>query len=259
VNTTTQLINPESCIQLMEAFWREQVETAETRDGLALTLPLMYPDGWQVSVFLSATTPGRVQISDQGKTLGTLQAAGMNLEAKATGALLDERLKTFELHRDGLLLTKDLHVPLQGVDVQLFAEALVSIAHLIYRHEPATETENAADKAISRFFGGRGLHPLRNVALRGKVESEIRLDYYLEAKRPLGLEVIRRRGNIRDYIEQWAWRWTDLHAAHPKLIRAMVYDSSVQDITPTIRRIGESVCEVFCPYDEAGELTKLVG
>ena len=85
MNTTTQIINPDSCIHVMEAFWREQMETAETRDGLALTLPLMYPDGWQVSVFLSATTPGRVQISDQGKTLGALQQAGMNLDAKPTG------------------------------------------------------------------------------------------------------------------------------------------------------------------------------
>lgn len=258
MNTTTKIITPESCIHLMEAFWHEQVEAAETREGLALTLPLMYPDGWQVSIFLSATAPGRVQISDQGKTIGSLVGAGMNLDAKATGALLDERLKTFELHRDGFLLTKDLRLPLQAVDVQLFAEALVSIAHLIYRHEPATETESAADKAIARLFASRGLHPQRNVALRGKVESAIRLDYYLESKRAMGLEVIRRRGNIRDYIEQWAWRWTDLHAAHPTLIRAMVYDSSVQDITPAIRRIGESVCDVFCPYDEAGALAGLV-
>ena len=35
MNTTTQNINPDSCIQVMEAFWREQVETAETVDGTA--------------------------------------------------------------------------------------------------------------------------------------------------------------------------------------------------------------------------------
>lgn len=259
MNTTSQIITPESCIDLLQAFWREQIETAETRDGLALTLPLMYPDGWQVTVILSVTAPGWLRISDQGKTLGALVEAGMSLEAKGTGALLDDRLRTFELQRDGFLISKDVRLPLQAVDVQLFAEALVSIAHLIYRHEPNSETESAADNAVKRLFAARGLEPRRNVALTGKVESEIRVDYYLEAKRSVGVEVIRRRGNIRDYMQQWAWRWTDLHAAHPKLLRAMVYDPSVQEITPGVRRIGESVCDVFCPYDEAKALAGIIG
>ena len=255
---THKILSPEACLQTMEAFWREQVEAATTRDGLALTLPLMYPDGWQVTVFLAALTPGWVRLSDHGKTLGALTEAGMNLEAKQsnTYARLDERVKTFELQSDGAMLTKDVRLPLQGVDVQLFAEALVSIAHLIYRHDPVTVQENLAENAVRRVFAARGVTPRRNAELEGFLERRIRVDYLVDARRPLAVQVVGRRDNLLSYMEQWAFRWSDLRKRNGKLLAAMVYDPENQSWDETALRIGGEVCDCFCRYDEAEPLNE---
>ena len=258
MNTTKPLpiLTPESCVRTMETFWREQVEVAPTRDGIALTLPLMYPDGWQVTVFLAALTPGWVRLSDHGKTLGALIEAGMNLDAKHsnTATLLDERVKMFELQSDGTVLSKNARLPLQGVDVQLFAEALVSIAHLIYRHEPVPAQENAAEKAVARVFSARHVTPRRNAELEGVLERRIRVDYLVEARRPLAVQVVSRRENLLAYMEQWAFRWSDLRKRDDRLLAAMVYDPESQAWDDTALRIGGEVCDCFCRYDETESL-----
>ena len=255
---THKILSPETCVQTMEAFWRDQVEAAPTRAGLALTLPLMYPDGWQVTVFLASLTPGWVRLSDHGKTLGALIEAGMNLDAKQsnTYARLDERVKTFELQSDGAMLSKDVRLPLQGVDVQLFAEALVSIAHLIYRHEPAMVQENPAENAVRRVFAARGVTPRRNAEIEGFLERRIRVDYLVEARRPLAVQVVGRRDNLLSYMEQWAFRWSDLRKRNRQILAAMVYDPENQSWDDTALRIGGEVCDCFCRYDEVEPLNE---
>jgi hypothetical protein len=243
----------------MQEFWREQTQISETRDGFTLTLPLMYPDGWQVTVLLQLISPGHVRCSDQGSTIGPLVEAGMNLDAKHTRSLLNERIETFELDRDGFVLSKNFRLPLEGVDVQLFAEALVSIAHLIYRNEPSEiAVETPADRTVKRVFRERHLTPIEGALLPGRVEKKIRVDYYLEAKRPFALEVIRRREPTLNYIEQWAWRWTDLRNRDRRLLNAMVYDPDLQRMDQPVLDIGRSVCDLFCPYFETEQLDRLI-
>ncbi len=256
MNPTTfdQILTPAVCLQALESFWREQVQVATTREGIALTLPLMYPDGWQVAVQLAPLTPGWACLSDQGKTLGALTEAGMSLDAKHTAALLDERVKTFELRSDGAIISKEVRLPLQGIDVQLFAEALVSIAHLIYRHEPATLLENPADKMVRRIFEARKITPKRNAELVGRLVQSIRVDYLVEAKRPLAVQIVNRRENLLDYMERWAFRWDDLRRRNDGLVAGMVYNPENQDWDATSLRIGGEVCDVFCRYDEPGAL-----
>lgn len=256
--TKPENLTPEACLQTMEAFWREQIEVAPTRDGLALTLPLMYPDGWQVTVFLSALTPGWMRLSDRGKTLGPFVEAGMNIDPKQsnTGKLLVERATAFEVQNDGAILSKDVRLPLQGLDVQVFAEALVSIAHLIYRHEPSTAHENPAENAVRRVFSARNVTPRRNAELEGILEHRIRVDYRVEARRPLAVHVVSRRDNLLGYMEQWAFRWSDLRKRNNQLLAAMVYDPENQVWDDTALRIGGEVCDCFCRYDDAEPLNQ---
>jgi len=259
VNTTSEkILTPDACMEVMEAFWREQVQVATTREGVALTLPLMYPDGWQVTVYLNQLTPGWVRISDHGKTLGTLIEAGMSLEAKHTAALLTERVETFELRSDGAILSKDVPLPLQGIDVQLFAEALISIAHLIYRYEPVSLLENPADKAVRRVFENRKVQPRRNAELKGHLLQATRVDYLVEAKSPLAVQVVNRRENLLDYMEKWAFRWSDLQKQNDRLLAGMVYNPENQDWDATSLRIGNEVCDVFCRYDELEPLNRIL-
>lgn len=234
----------------MELFWREFAEAGRTREGVAITLPLMYPDGWQVGVFLTQVAPSVVRISDHGKTLGTLLETGLSLNAKLTAEYFNERLQTFELQRDGFVLWKDLQLPLQGIEIQLFAEALVSIAHLFYRHEPSTSGETVADNAVKELFQRRNISPRKNAEIEGTLEQRIKVDYLVEARRPVAIQVVHRRFDLLPYMEQWAFRWSDLKNRNAQLRAAMVYDPERQEWDSTALRIGNEVCDIFCRYDE---------
>lgn len=259
MNTIIETIpTPAKCVSIMEAFWREQVQAAPSRDGIALTLPLMYPDGWQVTVFLSQLTPGWLRLSDHGKTLGALIETGMSLDAKYTATILEDRVQSFELRNDGAMLSKDVRLPLQGVDVQLFAEALVSVAHLVYRHEPAILLDNPADKAVRRVFETRKVQPRRNVEMEGHLVRTTRVDYMVDAKRPLAIQVVNRRENLLDYMERWAFRWNDLRQHDNRLLTGMVFNPENQDWDATALHIGNEVCDVFCRYDEAEPLYRML-
>lgn len=249
-----KLVSPESCREAVYLFWNSQVIAEKTQRGVVMALPLMYPDGWQVQVHIEPISQTRAVITDQGRTLAKLHENGLNFEAKHTAALLDERKKTFELQQNGFELLREIHLPVEGLDIQLFAESLVSIAHLGYRQEFSTAVESAAEKTLKKVFKERELQPAVNYPLDGEIEKAIRVDYFLQAARPFACQVVKRRGPLLGYVEQWAWRWTDLKNHNPHLLNAMIYDPDKQDWDDTTLSIGRSVCDLFCPYFETTQI-----
>ncbi len=251
---TLELLSVEACREVLRQFWEDQTDVAETPRGVAPALPLMYPDGWQVEVCIEPVSTTRAIASDQGRTLGTLLERGIKFEAGQTGTLLEERIRTYELQRDGLELRRELRLPLEALDLQLFAESLVSIAHLVYRFEPSSPTHSRADRTLQQVFKERHLEPRKNVELEGFIEKRIRVDYLIEGKQPVAWHVVRRRTQLLPYMEQWGFRWSDLLRRNRQLLRAMVYDPDKQEWDETSLRIGNEVCELFCPYFETDRL-----
>jgi len=242
--------HPDSVRRTLQSFWGDALEIAVTKSGISLAVPLSFPDGWQVLFDLEPLTPRAVRVTDCGRTLQWLAAAGQNIEGEGLVTMLNERICTFELQRDGWELYRELALPLAGVDLHLFGEALVSIAHLNYLHEPASKPPNVARQTVEKVFREREIVPSQRHPLDGKVEKDIRVDYYIEARRPVAMEVLGRRGIITGYMEQWGFRWRDLRDAHPALMPVMVYDPAVQEVDGLAQAIGESECELFCPYSE---------
>lgn len=251
-------VSPESCRSAVYQFWNSQVIAEATPRGVIMALPLMYPDGWQVHVHIEPVSQSRAIITDQGRTLAKLHENGLNCEAKQTAALLEERKRTFELHQNGFELFREIHLPVDGLDVQLFAESLVSIAHLMYRQELITTVESAAEKTLKKVFKERNLQPATNYALDGEIEKGIRVDYFLMASHPFACQVVKRRGPLLGYVEQWAWRWTDLKKHNNSLLNAMIYDPDKQEWDDTTLSIGKSVCDLFCPYFETGQIHEVL-
>ena len=132
----TQL-SPKECRDAMLRFYREQLMAEPTRRGVTMALPLMFPDGWQVQVRLKPLTRSRAVITDGGRTIAMLLENGLIIEVPPVLSLLEERKRTFELVQVGFELQKEIPLPLDGLDVQLFAESLVSISHLVFKFEPA--------------------------------------------------------------------------------------------------------------------------
>jgi hypothetical protein len=174
----------------------------------------------------------------------------VNFQAGLTAALLTERKTIFELQQDGFELQRGIRLPVDGLDVQLFAESLVSIAHLVYRFEAVQPSESAADKVLRQVFKERDLTPRENVEIDGEIEKRIRVDYLVENTRPVACQVVRRRAPLLPYMEQWGFRWSDLHRRNPRLMRAMIYDPDKQEWDETTLNIGRQVCDLFCPYSE---------
>ena len=248
------LLSPNACRTAVESFLREQVVAEATRRGVVMSLPLMYPDGLQVQVHLEPMTPTCALITDRGRTLSLLHESGLNLDARQTQALLAERKQMFELTQAGFELQREIPLPLQGIDVQLFAESLVSIAHLIYKHEPGTAEESVADRTLRQIFKERQLEPMVNGVVDGAIEKGIRVNYFLPGSRPLACKVVKRRGPMLGYMEQWGWRWMDIKQQNPRLLRGMVYDPDKQEWDKTTLDIGKSVCDLFCPYFETQQI-----
>jgi hypothetical protein len=239
-------------------FWADTLKIEPTRDGVSIALPLLYPDGLQVVANLRPFAEKTALLTDRGEVLANLTNSGFNLESEIVKKLITERLQVFDLQRDGLILEKQIRLPIDGLDIQLFGEALVSLAHLIYRHEPENAEESVADRTIQKLFLERGLTPKRNAILEGRVEKRIQVDYFLEGKRGFALEVVKRKHHLVPYMEQWGWRWSDLRTKRPHLIRTMVYDPDNQHWDDTALAIGRSVCEVFCPYFEQEKVQKAI-
>jgi hypothetical protein len=149
-------------------------------------------------------------ISDQGEALSRLGTAGIDLSLDRNEELLDSKLKAFELQRDGLDLQKPVRLPIDGLDIHLFGEALVSISHLIYRHELASL------KALHVYNAIRGLLRRKNFTFKeredafvlGQVEPRIRVDFLVVENHVLACKTVERRGRMREYS---AWIPKALH------------------------------------------------
>jgi len=252
------ILHPDDCRHALSAFWAEQLTIEQDRSGLVVALPLMLPDGVQIAVEIQPLAERRAVLSDAGEVLRWLGARGINVKADSHKQWIDDRLAAYELSRNGFEIFREVPLPLQGIDVHLFGEALVSIAHLICRHEPQQAVVATADEQIARIFADANRTFQRNAALPGHIEESITVDYYFEHDLPSAVQVIHRSGRILETMERWGYRWQDLRKKTPGLRAAMIYDPDRQTIDPTSRRIGEEVCELFCAYHESDRILDYV-
>lgn len=256
VNTTVAIhtLQPDDCRQALSSFWAEQLAIEQDHASLVVALPLMLPDGVQIVVEIQPISERRAILTDAGDVLRWLHARGINLKADTHQKWIDERLAFYELSRDGFAILREIPLPIQGSDLHLFGEALVSIAHLICRHETQQAIVATADEAIVRIFTDAKRTFRTNAALPGHIEESIQVDYYFDHSLPSALQVIHRSGRILDTMERWGYRWLDLKKKNPTLRSAMIYDSARQTIDPTSQRIGEEVCDLFCAYHETDRI-----
>jgi hypothetical protein len=258
VNTVDTLLNAETIRNSLQDFWSDALQVEPTKDGFALAMPVSLPDGWQIVVELTERTPRGVKLTDSGRTLSWLSHQGQNIETEAIKAQLDEMCKLASIQQDGWELSRWIPLPLQGVDVHVFAETLTSIAHLHFLREVTPRTSEVADITLQRVFADRKLEANRNVPLIGKTEHQVRVDYYVQPRKPVAFQLLRRKGRVMSTMEQWGYRWNDLRKVTPELMPVMLFDPSVQEIDQETRAIGEDVCELFCAYDETERIHEVL-
>lgn len=258
MSTPGTLPAPEDLRTALADFWSRALKVEATRHGLALALPQTGADGWQLVVELTAGPPGTVRVSDAGRTLGDLVARGQNIEAEAVAERIGGILRQSLVERDGLELFRWLPSPPDPVELHVFAEALGAVSHLAVLHDPTVRTQNLADQTLQRVFADRGLEARRGARLDGRTEKRVRVDYLVTQRRPVAIEVLRRRTGILGVMEQWGYRWQDLQKITPELLPVMVYDPAQQEVDEASRAIGEEVCALFCAYDDTQRIHEVL-
>ena len=112
---------------LLNGFWNEALEIEPLASGVAFTMPMSYPDGWQVMMELCRKTPARFHLSDRGKTLAWLLGQGQNIGTDAVKNHLKRLYSEHAIKETNGVLYRWLHAPLDPIDLQVFAEGLVAV------------------------------------------------------------------------------------------------------------------------------------
>ena len=256
--TIADLLNPNVCREALAQFWTDQLRIEQTREGLLVALPLLYPNGLQVVIAIKPVTSHQAILTDRGETVASLGTGGIDLQLPKNSELLGDKIKCFELQQNGLEIQKIIRLPLDGIDVHLFGEALVSISHLIYRHELTTPRALHVYNAIRSLLIKYNFNFLEHeqAVIVGEVEQRINVDFLIKDRHSVACKTVERRGRMREYIEQWGFRWWDAKRHNNRLARAMFYDPDNQQWDDESLRIGQNVCEIFYPYFETDSIKK---
>lgn len=240
--------------QAIVGFWSDALKIETTANGLVIAVPQTGADGWQLVINITETAPGVVRISDAGRTLSQLGASGQNIDSGATSRHIDDIAKNNHLTREGLEFCRTISWPINPVDLHVFAEGLSAISNLWVLQEPNVRTPDIADQTLQRVFADHNVKPRKGATLAGKTEKSIKVDYLLEAKKPVAFEILRRRNTLYPLMEQWGFRWQDLKKVNHDLMPVMLYDPASQEIDEGSRAIGEDVCSLFCAYDQTDRI-----
>lgn len=254
MTTFSKPLTIENLRDRLTACWAELLRIEATRGGFAVSLPSVFPDGWQVDFEIETHLPSGVKLSDRGKVLGRLHATGQSFEKGQTRERLDAILRDWGLERDGFELFRWVEGVPDGETIHCFGEALVEVAHLGLLHDAKAETPDKADERMRAIFRDHGVEALKGAFVDGLARPHIRVDYLVESLRPKAFQLIHRQGRVLDFMEVWGWRWTDIRHKNPGLQPAMIYDPYLQDIDDASRAIGENVCDLFCSYEETDRI-----
>ncbi|WPJ95232.1 DUF1828 domain-containing protein [Coraliomargarita algicola] len=238
----------------LNSFWDSILEIEPIADGLAFTMPCAYPDGWQITLELKQKTPKGFLLTDQGKTLSWLTARGHNIATEAMRAHLKRYRAEHFMEEENGVLYRWLTVPLEPADIHVFAEGLAAIARLEILHEVRPAEANIADNLVQRTFKDAQLEPTRHHKLSITKDRSVTVDYFVNEKRPLAVQLIKTKSDISGTMEKWGFRWHELKKAYTGLAPIMLYDRNTQVIDAYSRHIGESECELFCGYDETDRI-----
>lgn len=238
----------------LNAFWDDSLEISTTANGLIFTMPMSYPDGWQVVIELNQKTPQGYYISDRGKTLSWLQGQGQNLCTDAMQSHLQRLCAEHSITLQNGILHRWLEAPLDSLDIQVFAEGITAISRLNILHDHRAPEENVADVSVQRVLKDAGLEPKVKHRLSVTKERKVSVDYYVEQNKPLAIQLLRTKNEVSGTMEKWGFRWHELRKAYQGLSPVMFYNRDTQIIDPYSRHIGETECDLFCGYDETDRI-----
>jgi Domain of unknown function DUF1828 len=246
-------VEAEDCLDALQSFYVKTVEAKSVKNRLCITLPLLNADGFQISIGLEQISERSAMLTDLGETLSFLECRGIATDHDSVKNLIDKQLNVFEIACRGRELTKLVNLPIEGLDIHLFGEALSGLTHLLFRHELIQAPNVHVFENVRQSLEQMKLRYVigADASVKGLISKSIQVDFLVEAKKRVAIKTVQRRGRIHEYMEQWGYRWIDAREANPSLVRAMIYDPDNQEWDENSRAIGQRHCEIFRPYFES--------
>ncbi|MCY4281422.1 MAG: hypothetical protein OXD47_10460 [Gammaproteobacteria bacterium] len=245
--------------ELLNGFWNEALEIEPLPKGVAFTMPMSYPDGWQVTMELCCKTPVQYYLSDRGKTLSWLLGQGQSVGIDAVKDHLSRLYAEHAIEEVDGVLYRWLQAPLDPIDLQVFAEGLVAVSRLDILNEHRMAEENVAEKTVNRVFEDAQLTPKCHHKLNITYDRGVFVDYFVNLAKPVAIELIRNKNDLPGTMEKWGYRWRELRKSYAGLTPVMLYDRNTQIIDSYSARIGRNDCDLFCGYDETDRIHQVLG
>lgn len=249
----TSTLTPDSCVAALRSFHKDVIEAKSQGARVYLSMPLMNADGYQIAIVIEQVSERQAVLTDLGETLAYLDSRGISTKHASIKDLMEPRLARFEIERRGEELSKVVKLPIQGLDIQLFAEGLSGLTYIIFRHEDSQPRYSHVYDRVLDYLRRAKVHFLtgEDALVAGKTLKTIQVDFLLTGESPVAVKTVQRRGRIHDYMEQWGFRWADAKQADLRLVRAMLYDPENQEWDEDSLEIGKHYCEIFHPYYES--------
>ena len=251
-------LTPSSLRESLRSFWDAALAVEPQRGGFLFTMPASYPDGWQIVLEIRQKTPKGFRMSDRGKTLAWLAGQGQNVGTDTMRAHLERICAECRMELDGGELYRWLEGPLDATEIQVFTEGMIAVSHLHVLNDHRTAEENVAESVVERIFRDAGLKPDRNHRLSITKERKIKVDFYVQRRQPVALQLLKSKNDVSGTMERWGFRWHELRKNYQGLMPVMLYDRNTQLIDSYSRHIGETECELFCGYDETDRIHEIL-
>ena len=176
-----------------------------TSKGYAVAMPALMADGWQVTFLVEQVAADTILLSDAGRTISWLEMRGINSQSDIVSSLFHEKVLMFQAEcPDGVL--KKLTTPQNlFLDMQLFAELIASLSHLIFRFNPSVANQRTAYQCVDELVVGLGLPFDRKAHLKAASGRDLVVDFCVSRSGlPFRLlQTVDVRTKSEDIIEIW--------------------------------------------------------
>lgn len=239
---------------LLADFWNSILEVQTTPQGLLFTMPVSYPDGWQVVLELQQVTPQTWLLTDRGQTINWLMGQGLNLQTDAMQSHLKRLCSEHALQLSDGVFVRQLSWPLQASDMHVFAEGVTAVARLELFNEHRVLEEDVATHAVERILKEAHFPNQRQHKLAITAERFVTVDFYVPQKCPAAIQIVKTKTDLPGTMEKWGFRWRELKGLNPGLAPIMLFDRNTQTIDAYSRHIADAECTLFCGFDETDRI-----
>lgn len=230
-------ITPQSLRTSLSSFW-SAVCDIRCKDGwIAIALPLLLPDGWQVEVFVQQYSARGIHITDHGRVWNILESAGLNTDKKSNWSWLNELCRQYgvSFEEEGAYINARTdesarHIHLFG----LFIAAVAQRAEVMSKRAPSVRPL-CATLALRQSFHRLGINPIQKVQYPVAGDA-ITVENTLQGSRhTLLIQPVERLKEGKELLELWAYRLREIRETNPVKYRTgIVYSEEAITAPPSI-------------------------